>query len=109
MWLVGQESTTSPISALLIRAAPGGPTARTGRGRAEPRPGYGRGSAGSPRGERGGQGGVGIGEHLGGDLQPLDAAQRDVLVFDVDEHARVDLVEGAQELGPERGVVAPAE
>ena len=48
-------------------------------------------------------------EHRGGDLESFDAAEFGVLVLDVDQHVGVDLLQRAEELGPERDVVALAE
>src|ERR1700704_4407529 len=59
--------------------------------------------------EGGGQGGVGVLEDCGGDLESFDAPEFDVLVFDVDQQPGVDVVERAQELGPEVDVVPLAQ
>src|SRR6478752_6516339 len=55
------------------------------------------------------QGGVGFFENLGGYLEALDPAQFDIFVLDVDEHVGIHFVEGTEELGPVRDVVALAE
>ena len=55
------------------------------------------------------QRGVGLDEYRGGDFESFDAAEFGVLVLDVDQHAGVDFLQGAEELGPERDVVALAE
>ena len=53
--------------------------------------------------------GVGVGEDFRRHLEAFDTSKRSVLVFDVDPHLRVDLVERAQELRPELRVVAASE
>src|SRR5215211_628129 len=60
---------------------------------------------------RGGQTGPagGVEQNSCGNFEALDAAQADVLVLDVDQHVRIDSVQGGEPGGPVDGVVPAAE
>src|SRR5215217_8018664 len=65
------------------------------------------GSAGLRGGDTGPSGG--IEQYPGGHLEALDGAERDFLVFDVDEHVGVHHVQGGEPGRPVDGVVAATE